>query len=565
MSPMRDTLIECLLAQVHERPRALYARYLFADREPVEMDFAAMLERTRRFAAGYAAHGVGKGSMVLVILEHHEDLMPAFMGATWLGAIPAFLPYPNPKTHPERFFESLSQMIETSRPRLIVSRAPVCETLEQTAPAGEHRPLFVTVEDVTASGLSAAPEPHGPEDVALIQYSSGSTGAQKGAALSHRAILREIAGVGEFFDITERDTFMTWVPLYHDWGLVCVALHALAIGTSYTLMSPIDWVLRPALALAAAHRYRTTIFYQPNFAFNFMTLRIKDQAMEGVDLSAIRLMCNGAEPCFHDSHQMFADRFQRWGFRPESLGIVYGMAEVTNSVIAAGHREPIQVDVIDRFVLQSELRAQPLPEDHPNAQRMLGVGRALTGTEFKLVDDQRQEIPERHVGEVAIRSRAVFHGYYNNPQATAACLDADGWYFSGDMGYRVGNVLYITGRKSDMIIVGGVNIYPQDIEAIVGEHPMAVAGRIAAVGVDDAEAGTQKIVLLVESRSQDPKVLAEIADFARATVAQRLNVIVSQVVHVPERWLHKTSSGKIARIPNYKRLVEEGLVPGSVR
>ena len=567
MIPMRDTLIDCLLAQAKGRPNALYARYLFSDREPVEMDFASTLERTRRFAAGYAAHGVRKGSVVLVILEHHEDLMPAFLGATWLGAIPAFLPYPNPKTHPERFFESLKEMIATSRPRLIVSRASVCEILEKSVPDGvPDRPLFLTVEQVTASELHPAPEPHGPEDVALIQYSSGSTGSQKGAALSHRAILKEIAGVGEFFEITDRDSFMTWVPLYHDWGLVCVALHALAIGTSYTLMSPIDWVLRPALGLVAAARYGTSIFYQPNFAFNFMAQRIKDQAMEGVDLSSIRLMCNGAEPCFYDSHKMFAERFQRWRFRPESLGIVYGMAEVTNSVIAAGHREPIQVDVIDRFVLQNELRAQPIAEGHANAQRMLGVGRALAETEFKLVDDQRREIPERHVGEVAIRSRAVFHGYYNNPKATATCLDADGWYYSGDMGYRVGNILYITGRKSDMIIVGGVNIYPQDIEAIVGEHPMAVAGRIAAVGVDDVETGTQKIVLLVEARSQDPKVLAEISEFARATVAQRLNVIVSQIVHLPERWLHKTSSGKIARLPNYRRLVEEGrLVPGPVQ
>src|SRR5262249_60133984 len=139
------------------------------------------LERTRRFAAGYAAHGVGKGSVVLVILEHHEDLMPAFLGATWLGAIPAFLPYPNPKTHPERFFESLKEMIETSRPRLILSRAPVCEVLERSAPGpgttgdAAHRPLFLTVEDVTGSGLSAAPDPHGPADVAPVQDPSGST------------------------------------------------------------------------------------------------------------------------------------------------------------------------------------------------------------------------------------------------------------------------------------------------------------------------------------------------------------------------------------------------------
>jgi len=478
------------------------------------------------------------------------------LGAMWLGGIPAFLPYPNPKSHPERFYETLGMLIETTQPRCIVSRAPVCDLLRGSLSGVANAPALLTVEQVTGAGRSGAPTAHGPEDVALIQYSSGSTGRQKGAALSHRAILAEIAGVGEFFDISPADSFITWVPLYHDWGLVCVALHALAIGTVYTLQSPVDWVLRPVSAFIATDRYKPTIFYQPNFAFNLLTQRVRDKDMEGVDLSSLRLMCNGAEPCFYDSHTMFAERFKKWGFRPDSLGIVYGMAEVTNSVIAAGHREPIRVDVIDRFVLQSELRATEVAEGHVNAQRMLGVGRALRGTEFKIVGDHREELPERLVGEVAIRSRAVFHGYYHNPEATAATLDEAGWYYSGDMGYRAGDILYITGRKSDMIIVSGVNIYPQDIEMIVAEHPQAVAGRIAAVGVDDAELGTQRIVVLVEARSQDPAVLAEIAAFTRATVAQRLNVTVSQVVHLPERWLIKTSSGKIARLPNYRRLTE---------
>ncbi|MBP1608252.1 MAG: AMP-dependent synthetase and ligase [Acidobacteria bacterium] len=194
---------------------------------------------------------------------------------------------------------------------------------------------------------------------------------------------------------------------------------------------------------------------------------------------------------------------------------------------------------------------------------MLGVGRALKGTEFRIVDDQRCEIPERCVGEVAIRSRCAFQGYYYNPEATAAVLDQDGWYYSGDMGYRVGSVLFITGRKSDLIIFGGVNIYPQDIEEIVAEHPMAVAGRIAAVGIDDPESGTQKIVLLVESRSSDPSILADIARFARSEVAQRLDVVLNQVVHVPPGWLIKTSSGKIARKPSYRRLAELAPIAGS--
>jgi len=322
MSVGGDTLIRCLQRQAKQRPDALYARYLYSGREAAEVTFAATLERTQEFAAGYAAHGVGKGSVVLVILEHHEDLMPAFLGATWLGGIPAFLPYPNPKTHPERFYETLQVLVETTQPVCIVSRAPVCDILRETFRGRAGVPAFLTVEELTAHGKHLVPAEHGPEDISLIQYSSGSTGRQKGAALSHRAILKEIAGVGEFFEITPQDTFMTWVPLYHDWGLVCVALHALAIGTTYTLQSPIDWVMRPGSALVAVDRYRPTIFYQPNFAFNLMTQRVRDKDMEGLDLSSVRLMCNGAEPCFYDSHHMFAERFAKWGFRRDSLGIV---------------------------------------------------------------------------------------------------------------------------------------------------------------------------------------------------------------------------------------------------
>jgi acyl-CoA synthetase (AMP-forming)/AMP-acid ligase II len=550
------TLVDFLRWHGSREPDKLYARYLFDGRDPVEMTFGETLEKTRRVATGLAEGGIRKGSLVLIILEHHEDLMPAFLGAMWLGAIPAFLQYPHAKIEPERYYRNLEGLIEASFPKAVLTRASVRDSLAGLVPSGPGRPVLLTMDDVSGENLAGGPEPHGPEDVAAIQYSSGSTGLQKGAMLSHRAILAEIEGVGEFFGITDDDVFLTWVRLYHDWGLFCVALHSLTIGTSYILLSPVDWVRRPVMVFEAATRYRPTIYYHPNFAFNFMTLRIKDKEMAGLDLSSLRLTCNGAEPCFYESHKMFADRFEPWGLRRDSLGIVYGMAEVTNSVFAAGHREPIVVDPVDRFILQREQRAQPVADDHPAAQRMLGVGRPLRGTEYRIVDDERRDLLERQVGEVVIRSRAVMHGYHMNPEATSNSLDADGWYFTGDMGYRVGDTLFITGRKGDLIIVSGVNIYPQDIEAIVAEHPHAVAGRVAAIGEEDTEFATQKIVLIVESKSSDPKVHQDIAQYARREVAQRLNVTIGRIVHAPYKWLIKTSSGKIARAPNLKRLPE---------
>ncbi|MBN2320608.1 MAG: AMP-binding protein [Acidobacteria bacterium] len=549
------TLIDCLIFHGETRPDKIHARYIFKDRENVFLTFAQTLERTREFAVGYAAFGVRKGDVVLIIMEHHEDLMAAFLGAIWIGAIPCFLPPTNPKTVYKRYYENLKNLIQAAKPKAVLSHSAVRDALADSLHFPDP-PVLLVVEDVVSHGLSPNPADQDPEDIALIQYSSGSTGLQKGVCLSHRAILAEISGVSEFFEISHNDRLLTWVPLYHDWGLVCVALHALVEGMEYSLLSPIEWVQNPVSAWQVANLYKSTIFYQPNFAFNLMAKRIREDDMKEIDLSSIRLVCNGAEPCFYESHKMFIERFSKYGLRNDYLGIVYGMAEITNSVIAAGHKEPIIVDNVDRFILQAERYAKSVDESSPNLQRFLGVGRGLKNTKFKIVDENRQELPERYVGEVAIHSDARMHYYHRNKKATEQSLTPDGWYYTGDMGYRVGNILFITGRRSDMIIVGGVNIFPQDIENIVAEHPAAVPGRIAAVGVDDLEQGTQQIVLIVESKSNDKSVLADLAKFARKEVKQNLNVIINRVVHVPHMWLIKTSSGKIARIPNYKRLQE---------
>ena len=555
MSTTPDTLTAYLRLHAQERPNTLYGRYIFADRPAVELTYQQTEQRTRQFAELYARHNVTKGDVVLVILEHHEDLMPAFLGAMWLGAIPAFLPFLTAKLDPQHYHKNLTMLLETSLPRAIITYRELRDALEATIPRNDNRPALLVHDWVPEHGLYDDPRSKEPEDVAFIQYSSGSTGVQKGAALSHRAVLAEIRGVGEFFELTQEDSFLTWVPLYHDWGLVCAALHALQLGTHFTLLSPLHWVTAPVVAFEAIHKHRPTVYFQPNFAFNYMTKQIRDQEMAGLDLSSLRLCANGAEPCFYDSHQMFADRFVKWGFKRDALAIVYGMAELTNTVFACGHKEPVKVDCINRRILQSEHRAQPLNGSDSNLLRMLGVGRPLRGTEFRILSEDRQELPERKIGEVAIRSRARYHGYHRNSEATEKS-DHEGWYLSGDLGYRVDNTLFITGRKSDLIIVGGVNIYPQDVEKVVAEHPAAVAGRVAAIGVDDWELGTQRLIVIVESRSTDSKILRELADHVRNQIPRRLGVSVDQIYHAPYRWLIKTSSGKIARIPNYQRLHE---------
>ncbi len=555
MTQSPDTIIGYLELRRQTCPDRLCARYLFPDRPPAEITYLKLFQQTRKFASFYRARGVNRGDVVLIILPHHENLVPALLGAIWIGAIPAFLPFPTGRIDPQSYHSGLNALMGYTKPRAVITYPELREGFQRADLAPGERPIVLTDDEALEHPPCDEPEPHDAEDIAVIQFSSGSTGLQKGALLSHRALLAEMKGVADFFELTAADSILSWVPLYHDWGLVCVALHALQLGTNYTLMSPMHWLMRPVAACEAIHTYRPTVYYQPNFAFNYMAKRIKDSEMAGLDLSSLRLCCNGAEPCFYESHKMFADRFARWGFNPKSLGIVYGMAEVTNSVFAAGHREPIQVDCIDRKVLQQEQRAQPVPDDHPNALRMLGVGRALTGTTFTILGDDRKELPERAVGEIAIRSRAAFHGYYQNQAATARCSH-EGWYLTGDLGYRVGDILFVTGRKSDLIITGGTNIYPQDVERVVAEHPEVVAGRVAALGLYDADLGTERLIVIVESRSTEPEVLQDIAQFTRSQVLQQLGVTVDRVYHAPYKWVIKTSSGKIARVPNLARLPE---------
>jgi fatty-acyl-CoA synthase len=572
------TILEHLRHRAQQSPDALHGRYVHGDRAPDEQTYGQLEARTRQFAAALARLSTPKERVVLVILQHHPDMLPVFYGAMWLGAIPAFLPFPTGRLHIGKYFSDLRGMIERTQPHAIVTYRELAAELQPLLASIGNAPAVLLHEDVAADApMHGDPVAADPEDVALIQYSSGSTGLQKGAALSHRAILAECDGVGDFFGMGADDHFVTWVPLYHDWGLVCDAIHPLVLGAPFTLMSPIQWVGRPASVFEVITKYKATVYWHPNFAFNFMTNRVKESELVGIDLSSLRLCGNGAEPCLYESHEMFARRFAKVGFRREALGIVYGMAEVVNSVIGAGGtrgrgaREPILVDVIDRKALQEQHKAVPVKSGASvtgagsgaasaasadgNVLRMLGVGRGFKGTSFRIVDDHNVELPDRTVGEISILSRCLFHGYYNNPEVTAQKVK-DGWYLSGDLGYRADGVLYVTGRKSDLIIIGGENIYPQDIEYMVAEHPQVVAGRVAAIGVEDEALGTQKLIVIAECKSDDPEVHRDIMRFVRREVSSRLNVRCDKVCIAPHKWLFKTSSGKIARLPNLARLHE---------
>jgi acyl-CoA synthetase (AMP-forming)/AMP-acid ligase II len=290
----------------------------------------------------------------------------------------------------------------------------------------------------------------------------------------------------------------------------------------------------------------------PNFAYDFLATRVRESQLAGVRLDSMRGWINCSEPTIAESHRRFFQRFAPLGVREETLWTCYAMAETTFAATQSTAEHPPRVERIDRQAFLTERLAVPVTESGVAALEQLSGGPLLPGTEVRILDDQGQALPERHVGEIAIRCNSLFTGYFREPEATAQAL-RDGWYLSGDLGYLAEGHLFVTGRKKDLIIVAGKNLYPQDIERAVSAVPGIYPGRCVALGVDDAVVGTQRLVVLAEVAEPGLIECRELALAVRTAVGERMDCAIDDLRLVPHMWLLKTSSGKIARRPNLER------------
>jgi fatty-acyl-CoA synthase len=404
------------------------------------------------------------------------------------------------------------------------------------------------------------------DDTAFLQHSSGSTGLQKGVMLSHRAVLNQIASYSEAIELTPDDVIVSWLPLYHDMGLIAAFVLPIMQAIPLVLMSPFQWVREPQLLLHAITRFRGTLCWLPNFAYNFLATRIRDTALEGVDLSSIRAVVNCSEPIYAESHRVFAKRFAPYGFRESALTACYAMAENTFAVTQSTLGVVPRVDRVDRRQLMEARVAEPLPADSdvPGIENV-SCGRPIPECALRIVDEGRHDVPERHVGEIALHSDSMLSGYYLRPELSEGAIEA-GWYFTGDMGYVADGELFITGRKKDLIIVGGKNVYPQDIENLLNDVAGIHPGRVVAFGVQNPALGTEDVAVLAEvddENALEGEGRGEIVRAIRTRVAQATEITAHYVYLVPPKWLIKTSSGKIARAANREKYLRETTPNGS--
>jgi fatty-acyl-CoA synthase len=552
------TLAHNLIRSAGEVPRRT-AITLIEGESTLPLTYEELLAGASGYARALAEAGVRPGEVVVILLEHGRHLVESFLGAILQGAVPSIMPFLTEKLSPERYLASLRSLIQITDPAALVTYEALGERARSAAESSRVR--SVLLDHQVARGL--APGLHAPaagdraaDDVVLLQHSSGTTGLQKGVALSHRAVLKQCRDYAEAIRLESDDVVVSWLPLYHDMGLIAGFLLPLIRRVPLVLMSPFEWVRAPVRLLQAIDRHRGTLAWLPNFAYNFCAQKIRETDLEGLDLTSWRAVINCSEPMRWRSHQMFLDRFRPYGFRAEALATCYAMAENVFAVTQGGIDGPVVVDEIDLGALTSDGEARPAASGQ--GFRMLSAGRPIADTEVRILDSQRRLLPDRRLGDIALRSQCMLTGYYNRPDLTAEAFH-EGWYLTGDLGYTAHGELYITGRRKELIIVGGKNVYPQDIEELAGDVPGVHAGRVAAFGIFNDDLGTEEIVVVAESDSQDSHESRWIADSIKVNVARGSDVVVRYVRIVPPRWLIKTSSGKLARQANRQKYLVESM------
>ncbi|GAB4517474.1 MAG: hypothetical protein OHK0046_24090 [Anaerolineae bacterium] len=514
-----------------------------------------------RYAHALEAAGIRPGDLVALILQHGEAVIYGFWGAMLLGAVPSIFPFLTEKLDRDRYFESVHQLIAHEHIRVVITYSDLKPELDQHLQGLESLKAIIDSEHLQAGGDIAhylALNPAAAEDTAFLQHSSGSTGLQKGVMLSHRAVMNQIASYSEAIRLQSDDVIVSWLPLYHDMGLIAGFIMPILQGIPVVLMSPFHWVRDPKILLHAIHQHRGTLCWLPNFAYNFLASRVRESDLEGLDLTSWRAVVNCSEPVYAESHRQFLARYAAYGFRESALTTCYAMAENTFAVTQSTLDAPLIVDVVHRAAIMDDQRAIPITDPTTPSQTFVSCGKPIANCEVIVTDAARQPLPERHVGEIALRSDSMLSGYYNRPDLSDEAI-VDGWYYTGDMGYMTHGELFITGRKKDLIIVGGKNVYPQDIENLLNDVPGLHPGRATAFGVLNDKLGTEDIAIVAEVDGRQQVDRSQIVRDVRARIAQNTDVTARYVHLVEAKWLIKTSSGKIARRANREKFITEVL------
>jgi fatty-acyl-CoA synthase len=511
-------------------------------------------------AQRFLAQGVRPKDRIALVAETGPEFAQLFFGVVYAGAWPVPLPLPTSFGGKEGYIDQLAVQLSSSDPSLFLFPA---ELSEMAGAAAEKQGVKgMTFEVLLEGPTSDSPLPAAlPDDVCYLQYSSGSTRFPHGVAVTHRALLANLAAHSNGMRLAETDRCISWLPWYHDMGLVGCFLSVVANQVSTDYLKTEDFARRPLAWLDLISRNDgTSVSYSPTFGYDICARRMSSQtrASERFDLSRWRLAGNGADMIRPDVMQEFVDAFAEAGFSPGAFLPSYGLAEATLAVTIMPPGEGIVVELVE----ETELSGGDAPQDRPQRYRaIVNCGKPVMGMKVEIRDDFGALVPDKTIGKVWTSGSSLMVGYFRDEEATAACM-SNGWLDTGDMGYLSDGYLYIVGRAKDMIIVNGKNHWPQDIEWAVEQLPGFKQGDIAAFAIT-TPGGEEAPAVLVHCRISDNAERARLRDDIRERVRSitGMNCVVELV---PPRTLPRTSSGKLSRSKARKLYLEGEIIPYDV-
>ncbi|MGH9470204.1 MAG: AMP-binding protein [Terriglobia bacterium] len=529
-----------------------------------DITYGQLLETATRTAAGLLDAGLRRNDTVAIMLPTCGDFFYAFFGVMLAGGVPVPIYPPARPDKIEEYVRRQVLILKNAEVRFLISFDRV-RAVSQIMRLSIPSLLEVTsVETLCRSGARLPGAGLEPSEIAFIQYTSGSTGDPKGVVLTHANVLANVRGIGWAVKFRPDDYVVSWLPLYHDMGLIGSWLFSVYHGAPITILPPLAFLSRPQRWLWAMHDSRGSLCPAPNFSYELCARKIPGAALEGLDLSCWRVAINAGEAVLPGTLARFAARFRPYGFRAESFVPCYGLAESSVALtFTPMDRQPV-IDAIQREAFEAEGRAVPAGAGEAGVLRFVANGRPMPGHEVKLLDEEGRELGERIQGRIFFRGLSRTDGYYRNPRATAAVITSDGWMDSGDLGYWANGELYVTGRLKDCIIKAGRNIIPQEIEAAAAEVPGVRKGCVAAFGALDPQTGTERLVVVAETRATAPAELQRIESAIANDVDRVLGIPPDKVVLVAPQSIPKTSSGKIRRAAT-RALYLEGRLSGRRR
>jgi 1-acyl-sn-glycerol-3-phosphate acyltransferase len=539
-----ETLPEVLNWYIDHYPNRCHITFYQDEGEEVHLTYRQLEAGAKRVAAGLQAHGVEKGQCIAIMLPTSVDYFFSYFGIQLAGAIPVPLYPPARKNQLEDHLQRQSGILNNCQAVMLITLPEAILLAHLLKTQTPDLQTVVTAEDLqTTQHPFTAPEIKA-NDIAFLQYTSGSTGEPKGVTLTHANLLANIRADGEAINASHNDVFISWLPLYHDMGLIGAWLGSLYFAIPLVIMSPLDFLARPERWLWAIHRYHGTLSAAPNFAYELCLARVHDADLQGLDLSSWRVAFNGAEPVDPKTVTGFCQRYAAYGFKNSTMYPVYGLAESSVGLAFPPLGQGLLIDSIDRNVFMQSGEAKPT-EDTEAALHFTASGQPLAGHEIRVVDDLGHELPERHEGRLEFRGPSATSGYYRNPEATKGLFNGE-WLNSGDRAYFAGPDLFITGRVKDIIILAGRNIYPQELEEAIGEVEGIRRGRVVAFGCKSERTATERLIIVAESRAEKPQH-PQLQRTINKIISNLIGAAADEVVIAPPGTVLKTSSGKIRR------------------